>query len=179
MDGSGSTDPDGDIVAHYWTQTRGPSVAFDSDAIRPDFRATDPAELEFELTVTDNDGLKSRDVCAVTVSPISATGNQPPIEPVGTRPANEAVLAPGEAVLLSATPFSDPEGDDHVRTRWMLRQYDSEYGCEANGTSLRHDPCIDRHLWYWKNGDYAPETKIMAGGGGYWVFARSPNVALV
>jgi hypothetical protein len=73
LDGSGSSDPDGDLPLTYlWTQTGGPAVALSDPAVvTPTFSApTDPAVLTFTLTVTDSLGLASApDEVVITVQP--------------------------------------------------------------------------------------------------------------
>ena len=74
LDGSGSSDPDGNIVSYEWRQTAGSiSVTLsDAAAIKPTFQApeVDAAEdYTFELTVTDDDGLEGTDTVTITVNP--------------------------------------------------------------------------------------------------------------
>lgn len=73
LDGSGSTDPDGEIVSYLWRQTAGPAVTISGGmSSQPSF--TTPATggnentLTFMLTVKDNDGLTATDVCNVNLS---------------------------------------------------------------------------------------------------------------
>lgn len=53
--------------------------------------------------------------------------NQPPNKPVVVRPANESIFQTGPVTLL-INPFSDPEGDRHLQTLWMIRRIDRTYG---------------------------------------------------
>lgn len=74
LDGSQSTDPDGLDLNYQWRQTFGPPVTLsDAAAVRPLFTVPlegfDDAELTFELTVTDSDGLQGMDTCKVDVLP--------------------------------------------------------------------------------------------------------------
>jgi hypothetical protein len=59
LDGSGSSDPDGDLpLAYYWTQTGGTGVSFTPGLSVTTFTApSDPAVLTFTLAVTDSLGL--------------------------------------------------------------------------------------------------------------------------
>ena len=69
LNGSGSTDPDGNIVSYLWEQTGGPNVMLSNPgAIQPQFLAEVPASssLTFKLTVTDVGGLSSNDTCIVS-----------------------------------------------------------------------------------------------------------------
>ena len=72
LDGSGSSDPDDDIVSFHWTQTGGPPVSIsDTTAVSPTIEI--PLDMQpgsvltFKLTVSDLGGLKSEDSCAVVV----------------------------------------------------------------------------------------------------------------
>jgi serine protease len=73
LDGTASSDPDGNIVSFAWTQTAGPTVTLtNADQAQVSFTApdlADPTDLEFELTVTDNDGLSASDSVTITVVP--------------------------------------------------------------------------------------------------------------
>jgi hypothetical protein len=74
LDGSESTDPDDGIATYVWKQTQGvPVVLTDAGADSPSFIAPEVGEegstLNFELTVTDNHGLRSTDSCQVLVQP--------------------------------------------------------------------------------------------------------------
>ena len=76
LDGSGSTDSDGNIVSYSWIQTDGTEVSLDnSSAVNPVFVSpyvTSPGEiLIFKLIVTDNEGLKSSSECMIEVNPSS------------------------------------------------------------------------------------------------------------
>jgi len=73
LDGSASYDPDGEIAAYMWTQTGGAEVTLSyTTTVSPTFVTSpvdaDGAELTFELTVTDEDGLQSTDEVSVMVS---------------------------------------------------------------------------------------------------------------
>ncbi|MFW6092665.1 MAG: PKD domain-containing protein, partial [Pseudomonadota bacterium] len=73
LDGSGSSDPDGDIAGYRWAQQAGPAVTL-TGANSPTASFTAPAvseetRLGFRLTVTDAGGASSSDRVAVTVEP--------------------------------------------------------------------------------------------------------------
>jgi len=71
LDGSASSDPDGDLpLAYLWTQTGGPAVGGPWPVLTPTFTAPgDPAVFTFTLAVTDSLGLPdpTPDTVAVTV----------------------------------------------------------------------------------------------------------------
>lgn len=71
LNGSGSTDSDGTIAGYLWEQTAGPTVSFTPDIAHPTFTAPDvdsTETLEFQLTVTDDDGATAMDTVTVTVT---------------------------------------------------------------------------------------------------------------
>ena len=75
-----ATDTDGSIVAYKWTQTSGPSVPIDNnDKAEATFSAPNiisiPETLEFEILVTDSDGLTALDIVTVTVDSLPVFTN--------------------------------------------------------------------------------------------------------
>jgi ELWxxDGT repeat protein len=72
LDGRASADPDGTIAAYAWRQVSGPPVFLLGDRFPvAAFQAPnvhDPVVLEFELTVTDNDGATASDRVRITVT---------------------------------------------------------------------------------------------------------------
>ena len=71
LNGSGSTDPDNDIVSYRWEKTDGPSVTPTNGCKSVAQFTADVADgsvLTFELTVKDLGGLQSKDTCVITVS---------------------------------------------------------------------------------------------------------------
>jgi hypothetical protein len=113
LDGTGSMD-DGESLSYSWLQTEGPAVTLsDSSLDKPAFTSPvvgpEGASLTFQLTVTDQGGLKDTDSCIVNVTSL----NQPP-EAV----TNEYVeTAPNTVVTLDGTLSTDL--DDGIETyRW-------------------------------------------------------------
>ncbi len=70
LNGSGSTDPDNDIVSYQWQQTDGPTVTLiNADSAIAQFTSVVAigSVLTFNLTVTDAGGLTSTDKCMISV----------------------------------------------------------------------------------------------------------------
>ncbi|MGA2404984.1 MAG: Ser-Thr-rich GPI-anchored membrane family protein [Syntrophobacteraceae bacterium] len=114
LDGYLSSDPDDGIASYEWKQVSGiPVTLSDPSAIQPTFVAPDAGDagesLTFELTVTDQGGLRSRDTCIVNVMSI----NKPPTAQAGP---NQSVR-PGTTVTLDGSGSMD-EDSDVVLYRW-------------------------------------------------------------
>jgi hypothetical protein len=116
LDGSNSTDPEGERLFYRWKQVAGPSVTLsDPTADQPKFNAPNVAPsgaaLTFELTVTDSLGLKDTDDITVNV-----TGdNDPPTANAGTDQAVDEDSS--NVIVLDGSKSSDP--DDGIESyRW-------------------------------------------------------------
>ncbi len=69
LDGTGSSDADGDSLGYHWTQVSGPSVVLsDSNAAQPSFTATAGGTIIIELIVDDATVVSATDSVTVTVS---------------------------------------------------------------------------------------------------------------
>jgi hypothetical protein len=77
LDGSGSHDPDGDIITYEWTQASGQAVMLTGDNnAKASFTAPEvgsSAIQTFQLNVTDDQGVSSVDTCQVTIVPVLPT----------------------------------------------------------------------------------------------------------
>lgn len=118
LDGSGSSDPDGDVLSYAWVQTGGPTVQISNPTVeQPAFTAPESAAtntvMTFRLTVTDPDGLSDSDTCTVTVPALVVT-NDPPVADAGS---NQSVYS-GARVTLNGSNSSDPEGQS-LTCQWV------------------------------------------------------------
>ncbi len=107
LDGSNSGDTDGSIVSYRWTQIGGGiSVGLsDPNAVQLSFAAPDVGledkSLNFQLTVTDDGGLRSTDTCVVNVS-------RDDIAPTADAGPDQTVDA-GDTVKLDGSNSFDPD----------------------------------------------------------------------
>jgi hypothetical protein len=85
LDGSGSSDPDGDSIGYHWAQVTGPSVTLsDSNIVDPTFTPTIKGNYRFELLV--DDGVLYSDPDTVLIS----VANQAPVlDPIGSQVVDE------------------------------------------------------------------------------------------
>jgi hypothetical protein len=103
LDGSGSYDPDGGVLAFAWVQTFGPSVTLTgANTAKPSFTAAAGQQYSFRLTVTNPAGLKS--TASTTVTTASPTTAPPPSPAQIIRfDANPTTIQPGGQSTLSWT----------------------------------------------------------------------------
>ncbi len=109
LDGSASSDPDGDALTFEWSQTGGPTVTLATPkAAHATFTApavTTATTLVFRLDVFDGHVLATSST-AVTVNPADANNHAPTASALGP-----STVQSGTAVTLDAQASSDPDGD--------------------------------------------------------------------
>ncbi|MBZ6072164.1 glycosyl hydrolase family 18 protein [Aeromonas schubertii] len=108
LNGSASHDPENGVLTYSWKQLSGPQASL-LDASQAKARVvldgvSSDINLVFELTVTDDQGLKASDQVVVTNK-----APQPNLPPVVTVPASASVES-GKQVTIQAS-ASDPNGD--------------------------------------------------------------------
>lgn len=105
LDGSTSSDPDGDEIDFTWTQVSGTEVSLqDAQTAAPWFDAMQGGTLEFELVVSD--GFVSSVPDSVVVRMLSL--NNAPVADAG----EDQHAFVGDTVALDATASYDPDNDD-------------------------------------------------------------------
>lgn len=105
LDGSSSTDPDGNIVSYKWDKLSGP---FKITFVNPNNASATVKDLiagiyQIRLTVTDNDGGKSSDTITITVN----KENKIPIAKIISK---TKVMLPDNGTTLDGSLSHDPDG---------------------------------------------------------------------
>jgi hypothetical protein len=115
LDGSTSSDADGDPLTYAWQVLSRPegsqAVLSDPTQVTPTFLADLEGEYVVQLTVGDGQAASSPD----TVTIHTEQGNAPPVADAGD---DQSVTA-GDTVLLDGSGSSDPDGDP-LTYRWSL-----------------------------------------------------------
>jgi PKD repeat protein len=112
LDGSASSDPDGDALAYSWSQIGGPAVALSStSAAKPTFTAPDDGAYTFRAVVSDGHATASDDV---TVN----VANVVPVVQI-TGPASGTLSRVGDPVTFTGS-FTDRGRVDTHTARWSF-----------------------------------------------------------
>jgi subtilisin family serine protease len=91
LNGTGSSDADGTVVAYAWTQLSGPPVTLSGAGTAiASFTAPTQGTLVFALTVTDSDGLTGTAQVTIPIAPL----------PVANATASDAVVSQDATVTL-------------------------------------------------------------------------------
>lgn len=112
LDGSASSDPDGDELNYVWSQTAGPvEVALSGvDTSAPGFDALTVGTYTFALTVNDGEMDSTPDLVTVRV----LESNRAPVAVAGS----DVVVSVGTEVVLDGRASNDPDGDS-LTCRWI------------------------------------------------------------
>lgn len=108
LDGSGSSDPDGNIVKYQWSQVSGPSTATLTNATTATATAGGlvAGTYQFRLTITDDQGATATTTITVTVA-AATVSNKIPIANAGPNTSYQSSAA---SFTLNGSGSSDPDG---------------------------------------------------------------------
>jgi hypothetical protein len=109
LDGSASNDPDGTISNWLWTKISGPASFNIVASSQPGtvIKNIVVGVYQFELKVTDNDGLSSKDTVQLTVNPF-IPGNRPPVANTGI---DQTITLPANTTTLDGSASTDPDNN--------------------------------------------------------------------
>ena len=134
LDGSGSTDPDGDALAYRWMQTSGTPVTLSSSTSgKATFAAPNQSgSLSFSLVASDGKIDSSADSVSVTVQNTAPTAVS----------ASAMSAGSGSMATLDGTASFDPDGDPLTFTWTQLSGPQVTINTAAPGVSVFHVPSI-------------------------------------
>jgi lysophospholipase L1-like esterase/dienelactone hydrolase len=106
LDGSGSGDADGTIIAFKWSKVSGPSqyLLSNSFVVKPTLSNLAQGTYQFELTVTDNDGASAKDTVTIVVNHAL---NLAPVANAGT---DQTITLPTSAAVVNGSSSFDSDG---------------------------------------------------------------------
>lgn len=109
LDGSASTDADGNIVTYSWTKVSGPAQYSIANAANASTIVSNLVEgtYTFRLVVTDNNGATDDDMVEIIVS---AAPPPPNVAPVAKAGDDIIIQLPTSAVSLNGSASFDPDG---------------------------------------------------------------------
>ena len=165
LDGTGSTDPNDDIITYLWSQTRGPTVTLSSSTlVSPTFDAplinSTQAILTFSLTVNDGTVDSTPDTVDITVSNVNVFE-----EPV--------LLVTNETVKLTAS-----DGAIYDRFGYSVSVYNNTavigaYYDDDNGRESGSAYVFEKN----STGHWTQKEKLLASdGAAFDFFGRSVSV---
>ena len=136
LNGSASSDPDGDLLSYAWVQIGGPSVTLINDStampsLTTPFVSLGGAVLTFELTVDDGFGGSATDQVLVYVQ----NANDPPLVSAA-RPTSECLWPPNHKLVeVGIIGVSDPD-DNAVITIDSVTQDEPTNGLGDGDTAV-------------------------------------------
>ena len=113
LNGSDSSDPDGDTLTYEWSQPSGQSIDLSStNTASTTFTAANPGTYAFTLTVDDGSLTDSDEVTLEIVQADSAPSNRAPTASISVSPdPDSTTLTTATEITLNGSDSSDPDGD--------------------------------------------------------------------
>ncbi len=133
LDGSASSDVDGDPITYSWVFTLRPTGSLatlsDPTEVMPTFVADLPGDYVVDLVVNDGQVDSPADSVLVTAVPVSS--NQPPVANAGP----DQGVDEGDVVTLDGSGSNDPEGDPLTFSWSFVSQPPSSSASLSNASS--------------------------------------------
>jgi hypothetical protein len=109
LNGSNSTDADGNIVSYVWSWVNGPATysITNTGAVSTTVTGLGQGIYTFRLQVTDDDGATATDDIVITVNAAPPPPNQPPVARAGT---DIVITLPVNSVTLNGSNSTDADG---------------------------------------------------------------------
>jgi hypothetical protein len=119
LNGSGSTDADGNIASYAWTHIGGPTtfVIGNANAATTVLSGLIQGTYLFRLMVTDNNGATDLDTVSIVVNPAPPPPNIPPVANAG---ADQGITLPTNTITLNGTASSDADGNISIYSWTMI-----------------------------------------------------------
>lgn len=157
LDGSASSDPDNNIISYAWKKIAGP---LSINIVKPNAVTTQVTNLtdgiyQFELKVTDADGLFANDTITISVH------TAPPIKhaPVANAGNDTTINLPANSVKLDGSQSTDP---DNNITSYQWTKISGPSSCTIKNANAAQTPAINL-----VEGAYQFELKVTDAGGLY------------
>jgi formylglycine-generating enzyme required for sulfatase activity len=112
LDGSGSSDPDGDVLSYAWTALSGDAMS-NATVARPTFAAGTAGSYRYVLVVNDGAVDSGPDTAVVTVQEVRPPGKALTVALPGGATMDFVWIDPG--TLAMGTPDADPEGQTNEK----------------------------------------------------------------
>lgn len=142
LDGSGSTDPDGDALTYSWRVVSAPAadmpMLMGAQEAQPRIMVNYSGDYVFELTVNDGKVNSAPDMVVIS------TNNLPPVAKAGA----DVIIPVGGAVKLDGSESYDPEGQA-LTYRWAIVS-----APDVTTTALANTTSFDPTFQTDKAGDY-------------------------
>jgi hypothetical protein len=155
LDGSGSTDMDGDELTYSWTIVEEPydgaAELDDPNAVRPILTIYDYGTYEVQLVVNDGQ------IDSAPDSVIISTHEPPPEPPVADAGDNQSVDDVNVWVCLDGSESYDPNGDE-ISYSWQIMSVPPGSVAELDDP-MSQTPCF----WLDERGDYEVELVVYDG----------------
>jgi len=172
VDGSNSSDPDNNITGYQWTNFSGPSSfdIADANAVQTQVSALVEGVYEFELKVTDADGLFSKDTIKVIVVSQDSVCNGDSRQMIQARLVPFGKLSIGRIGIITAATnnkilFAGGSSYDIDPTGIPVRRIDI-YAINSNSWSIKD--LNEYPTWRLDMGIATTNNKVFIAGGGFW-----------